>query len=158
MMGYKNSINNMEEISLSRIINPEGSGKERTRLSKDVVLSIRELMRQAEPNEQSRDLAAFIALALNEIAKTIESSAIAWEKRGYWVKADRFRMEWAWSGQLGKTMEEAVLSDDWPTVAATAIKVAQKLMAIKIPEHHRLGTPWVGAWEALNKKKLTKLH
>ncbi len=102
MKGYKNSINNTEEMSLSRIINPEGSGKERTRLTKEVVLSIRELMKQAEPDAQSRDLAAFIALALIEITKTIEASVIAWEKRGYWVKADRFRMEWAWSEKTGQ--------------------------------------------------------
>jgi len=140
------------------VIHTDGAGKQRTRLSREVVLSIRELMKQTQPDGVSRDQTAFIALALQEIGGAIDISVDAWEKRGYWVKADRFRMEWAWSGQLGKTMEEAVLSDDWPTVAATAIKVAQKLMAIKIPEHHRLGTPWVGAWEALNKKKLTKLH
>ena len=143
---------------MSRVIHTDGAGKQRTRLSREVVLSIRELMKQTQPDGVSRDQTAFIALALQEIGGAIDISVAAWEKRGYWVKADRFRMEWAWSGQLGKTMEEAVLSDDWPTVAATAIKVAQKLMAIKIPEHHRLGTPWVGAWEALNKKKLTKLH
>jgi hypothetical protein len=143
---------------LSRVIHTDGAGKQRTRLSREVVLSIRELMKQTQPDGVSRDQTAFIALALQEIGGAIDISVDAWEKRGYWVKADRFRMEWAWSGQLGKTMEEAVLSDDWPTVAATAIKVAQKLMAIKIPEHHRLGTPWLGAWEALNKKKLTKLH
>ena len=143
---------------MSRVIHTDGAGKQRTRLSKEVVLSIRELMKQTPPDGVSRDQTAFIALALQEIGGAIDISVDAWEKRGYWVKADRFRMEWAWSAQLGKTMEEAVLSDDWPTVATTAIKVAQKLMAIKIPEHHRLGTPWVGAWEALNKKKLTKLH
>ena len=138
---------------MSRVIHTDGAGKQRTRLSKEVVLSIRELMKQTQPDGLSRDLAAFIALALQQIGGDIDTSVAAWEKRGYWVKADRFRMEWAWSGRLGKLMEEAVLSDDWPTVAATAIQVAQKLMAIKIPEHHRLGTPWVGAWEALNRKK-----
>jgi len=136
---------------LSRIINPEGSGKARTRLTKEVVLSIRELMKQPEPNEQSRDLAAYIALALNEIAKTIESSVIAWEKRGYWVKADRFRMDWAWAEKLSKAMQIALFADNWAEVAMTSMQIAQKLMSIQIPAHHRLGTPWVGAWEALKK-------
>jgi len=141
----------MEELSLSRIINPEGSGKERTRLSKEVVLSIRELMRQAEPDAQSRDLAAFIALALNEISKTIETSVVAWEKRGYWVKADRFRMDWAWAEKLGHAMQVALFAENWTDVAMTSMQIAQKLMSIQIPVHHRLGTPWVGAWEALKK-------
>jgi hypothetical protein len=141
---------------LSRIINPEGSGKERTRLTKEVVLSIRELMKQSEPNEQSRDLAAYIVLALNEIDKTIESSVIAWEKRGYWVKADRFRMEWAWAEKLSKVMRLALFSDNWAEVAMTSMQIAQKLMSIQIPAHHRLGTPWVGAWEALKKNAANK--
>ena len=139
---------------MSRIIHTDGAGKQRTRLSKEVVLAIRELMKQGEPNALSHDLAAFIALALLEIGGAIDDSVAAWEKRGYWVKADRFRMDWAWSSRLGGAMKQAVLAEDWPAVASTAIQVAQKLMAIQISEHHRLGTPWTGAWEAL--KKTTK--
>ncbi len=137
---------------MSRIIQTDGTGKQRTRLSKEVVLSIRELMKQGEPNAVSHDLAAFIALALLEIGGSIDDSVTAWEKRGYWVKADRFRMEWAWASRLGGVMEQAVMAEDWPTVAATAIQVAQKLNTIQISAHHRLGTPWVGAWEAMKKK------
>ncbi len=137
---------------MSRVINIDGIGKQRTRLSKEVVLSIRELMKQKQPDSLSRDLAAFVALALIEIASTIDVSVTAWEKRGYWVKADRFRMEWLWAGRMGEAMQRAVLGDDWPAVAATSIQVAQKLMAIQVSDKHRLGTPWAGAWDVLNKR------
>jgi hypothetical protein len=135
------------------LINPESAGTERTRLSKAVVLAIRELMRQSEPDANTRDLAAFIALALEAIAETIDSSVAAWEKRGYWVKADRFRMEWAWAGQLGGAMRQAILAEDWPKVAVTAAQAAQRLNAIQVSQHHRLGTPWVGAWKKLMSSK-----
>ena len=138
---------------MSRIINPEGSGKERTRLTKEIVISIRELMKQTEPDDKSRDLAAFISIALHEITKTIETSVTAWEKRGYWVKADRFRMEWAWADRLGDTMQQAVIDDDWAGVAITSSKIAQKLMAVKVSDRHRLGAPWEGAWNRLLKRK-----
>ncbi len=72
---------------MGRVINPEGAGKERSRLVKSVVLSMRELMRQTEPNDYSRDLASYIALALLEINNTVETSVAAWEKKGYWVKS-----------------------------------------------------------------------
>ena len=137
---------------MSRIITPEGSGKERTRLSKEIVLSIRELMKQAEPDEKSRDLAAYISLALSEIGNTIESSVVAWEKRGYWVKADRFRMEWAWTERLGNSMQQALIQEDWAGVAMASMQIAQKLMAVQISERNRLGTPWVGAWNQLKKR------
>jgi hypothetical protein len=137
---------------LSRVINPDSAGKERTRLAKSVVLALRELMRQSEPNEISRDLAAFMALALQEIFNTVEVSVFAWEKKGYWVKADRFRMEWEWADRTGKRIGEAILADDWGAVALTSAQVAQKLMKVDVPARHRLGTPWIGAWQALKAK------
>lgn len=137
---------------MSRIINPESAGKDRTRLTKGIVLAVRELARQTEPGPASRDLAAFIALALLLISDGIEVSVAAWEKRDYWVKADKFRMEWAWAGQYGEKMRQAVQSDDWGTVALIAAQTAQKLSKITVPPGHRLGTPWVGAWEELKKR------
>jgi hypothetical protein len=46
-------------------------------------------------------------------------------------------------------MRDALLKDDWATVAMTSAKVAQKLGKVTVPERHRLGTPWVGAWKKL---------
>jgi len=134
---------------LGRIINTEGAGKERNRLSRYIVLSLRELMRQSQPDDKSRDLAAFIALALLSISDTVEASVLAWEKKGYWVKADRYRMEWSWTERFGKQMKQAVFQEDWPMVAQVSVQVAQKLMSVEVPLRNRLGTPWVGAWGAL---------
>ncbi len=136
---------------MGRVINPDGSGKERTRLTKATVLALRELMRQTRPDETSRDLAAFIALALLEIANTIDQSVTAWEKKGYWLKADRFRMEWDWSASLGEKMKKAVLADDWASIALISAQVGSKLSSVKLPERHRLGQPWVGAYRQLGK-------
>lgn len=137
---------------MGRVINPEGVGKERTRLVKSVVLALRELMKQSQADNHTRDLAAYIALALEAIASTIDVTVGAWEKRGYWVKADRFRLEWDWSGQLGQKMKKAVIEDDWAMVASTAAQVAQKLKDVEMPLRNTLGTPWEGAWEGMREK------
>jgi hypothetical protein len=139
------------EESLGRVINPENAGKERTRLTRATVLALRELMRQTQPDEQTKDLAAFIALALKEITDSIDASVEAWEKRGYWVKADRFRMDWHWAEQFGNSMRKAVLEEDWPGVAQSAASVAAKLGSVKVPQRHGLGTPWTGAYKKLQK-------
>jgi hypothetical protein len=131
------------------VINPETAGKDRTRLVKAVALALRQLMLQKETNPLTYDLAAFIALALEEIEHTIDPTVTAWEKRDYWVKADRFRMEWAWAGRLGKTMRQAVLSDDWAAVARTAGEVAMRVQNVHLSERHRLGEPWAGALQRL---------
>ena len=137
---------------MSRVINPDSAGKERTRLTKGVVLAIRELAQQTGPGAESRDLAAFIALALTIISETIDVSVTAWEKRDYWVKADKFRMDWAWSGLYAEKMRRAVLTEDWASVAQVAAQTAQKLRKITVPPGHRLGRPWAGAWEELKKR------
>ena len=134
---------------MGRIINPETAGKERTQLLRAVVLAMRELAQQQEADGKTRDLAAFIALALDSIYKTIDSSVAAWEKRGYWVKADRFRMDWDWSQRLGENMRKAVLSDDWAGIASTTVEVAKKVNSVKVPQRHRIGTPWDGAYKKL---------
>lgn len=134
---------------MSRVINPDSAGKERTHLTKAIVLAVRELARQSEIDDLTRDMAAFISLALFRVDATIDTSVQAWEKRGYWVKADKFRMEWLWTGQLAGKLKEAIIKDDWATVALLSAQIGQKLGKIQIAEHHRLGTPWVGAYKKL---------
>lgn len=142
----------LPEVMLSRVINPDSAGKERTRLAKGIVLAIRELAQQSEPGTEARDLAAFITMALSVISGTIDVSVAAWEKRDYWVKADKFRMEWAWSGQYAEKMKMAILKDDWASVAQVAAQTAQKLSKVTVPAGHRLGRPWLGAWEEMKNK------
>lgn len=137
---------------MSRIINPDSSSKTRNRLSKTVVLTIRRLANQTGPGVESRDMAAYIALALDAIAKTIDSTVSPWEKRGYWVKADKFRMDWVWAGTYAGRMRLAVLEGNWDTITEVAAKTAIKLSKITVSNGNRLGEPWTGAWRILSEK------
>ncbi len=134
---------------MSRVVNLDSAGKDRTRLSKGIVLAIRELAKQTEPGVYARDIAAFIAIALRTIAEGIDASVTAWEKRDYWVKADRFRMEWMWAGATAEKMRAAVLADDWATIASLMPTIAGKFGKVKVSDNHRLGKPWLGAFSQL---------
>ncbi len=138
---------------MSKIYSPDSAGKDRARLSKTIVLALRELMKQSEPDDLTRDITAYVVLALEEIAAGIDASVEAWEKRGYWVKADRFRLDWEWAGSSATKLRNAFASEDWGTIAITAAHIAQKLNKIEIPQRHRLGTPWVGAAKLLKSKR-----
>ena len=122
---------------MSPIINPESAGKERTQFSKAIVLAVRELARQTEVTEEAKDLAAFIAIALKSISDGIDVSVAAWEKRGYWVKADRFRMDWMWTGQYADKMKVAIFTDDWGTIAMLIPQIAQKFGKGKVARDKR---------------------
>jgi hypothetical protein len=133
------------EDSLSRVIKLEGSGKERKKLTKEIVLAVRELMTQREINEFTYDLAAFISLSLDDILQTVDVTVTAWEKRGYWIKADRFRLEWEWCEIYGKTLKEGLIEEDWGKVAGVVGRIGEKLSTVELPLRHRLGEPWKGS-------------
>jgi hypothetical protein len=138
------------EAEVSRVIKPESAGKDRLQLTRSIVRAIQELMKQTEITDKTRDLASFIAIALEAIAGTIDTSVEAWEKRGYWLKADRFRLEWEWAGRLGGRMMEATKKEDWGTVAITAAQIAEKLKNVELPKRPPKTEPWEGAWARLN--------
>ncbi len=134
---------------MSRVINPDFVGKERTRLTKSIVLCIRELAKQSKVTPETKDMASFIALALQSISDGVDVSVAAWEKRDYWVKADKFRMEWMWTGQFAEKMKTAVLTDDWATIASLMPQIASRLNKVEVSDNHRLGKPWENAYALL---------
>lgn len=132
---------------MTRIIATSTPGKERAQLSKAIVITIRELIRQQEPGKNTRDMVAFIILALIEIAEGIDKSVAAWEKRGYWVKADKYRMEWQWTGFIAKKLEKSFQKSDWGNIASILLEIMGKFEDIKVSDRHRMGKPWVGAFK-----------
>ena len=136
-------------ILMTRIIRTENLSTERNRLMKAMAIAVRELARQDGFDANARDLAAFLALALKQVAEGIERSVQPWEKRGYWLKADRFRMDWDWVDPLSSQLNSAVVSDDVAAIAQSVAKLGPKLQHVQVAAKHRLGTPWVGAWEKM---------
>jgi hypothetical protein len=134
---------------MSRVINPNAPGTDRTRLMKAAAIALRELLSHGKPDDHARDLAAFISAALAAIAQGIDQSVAAWEKRDYWLKADRFRLEWEWAGRLSKELEAALKRDDWAAIAGLCVKLGEKVKGVKLPKNPRNGQPWEGAWEKL---------
>ncbi len=134
---------------MTRLIKSGSAGKDRILLEKGIIIAIRELSKQSDVDDLTRDILAYVSLSLNAIGETIDESVAAWEKRGYWIKADRYRMEWSWAGNWGEEMKKAILNEDWVAVARITAQVTQKMSKVKIAERNRLGTPWTGAYQKL---------
>ena len=135
---------------MTRVIKIDSVGKERNRLLKSIVVAIRTLGKQKQIDANTRDLVAYIALALIRISQNIDKTVEPWEKRGYWVKADQFRMQWDWTGLFGKKLLLALMAEDWEEIATIIAIIGEKLSNVKVSEKHRLGTPWIGAWDKLS--------
>jgi len=134
-------------------IKPNESGTTyRNRLTKSIVLAIRKLMQKGQPDRESLDMAAYVVLALEKISESVNSSATAWEKRDYWLKADRFRMDWAWVDTRSSVLRQAVLDQDWEKIVPELVQVAQNLSKVEVADKNRLGEPWVGAYKAVSSR------
>ncbi|OGO13502.1 MAG: hypothetical protein A2Y53_05460 [Chloroflexi bacterium RBG_16_47_49] len=134
---------------MGRIIKTGSAGKDRIWLEKGIVIAIRELAKQTGMDATTYDLVAYIALALKAIGDTLDESVAAWEKRGYWIKADRYRMEWNWAPRMGEELHRAIQEEDWANVANITAQISQKLSKVTVSERNRMGAPWVGSWKRL---------
>jgi hypothetical protein len=135
------------------VVNPDGVGKQRDRLMKAVTLALRTVASRSQVDAETRDLVAFIALALNEIHATIDVTCLAWEKRDYWLKADQFRREWGWAGRTAEKIERVVLGDQWQDLPVQMVELSKHLEKVNLPKRNTLGTPWTGAYRKLAEER-----
>ena len=81
---------------MSRIIATEGPGKVRNQHRRTIAEALRRLSQKSGVDDEARDLAALIVFCLHGIAESVDQTVTAWEKRDYYLKADRFREEGRW--------------------------------------------------------------
>lgn len=104
----------------------------------------------AQSNDQDgdiKDVSAFIILGLKEIVDSVDQSASAWEKRDYWLKADKFRLDWIWAEHSLRQLSHALEAEDWGELAAGLGALAGHISEIKVPQKMKTSRPWVGAFE-----------
>ena len=137
---------------MARIVTTTTPGKERDYLSKAIVITIRDFLRQQELSNNSQDMLAFVILSLDEIAEGIDRSVAAWEKRDYWVKADKYRMEWRWTGEISKKLRAAFDAENWSSVTELLVQIMQNFDKVKVSDRHRMGRPWENAFKSYQSK------
>ena len=131
---------------MSRVVNPNAGRRQRSQLMKQMAMGLRALADKREMDEETRDIAAFLILALQEIWRSVDQSASAWERRDYWVKADQFREQWRWVERLEGELKQALRSQSWDELATALTRLAVKLGGVTIPKTLPNPRPWSGAW------------
>ena len=99
-----------------------------------------------------RDRLAYAGLALRELERSVERTIEAWERRGYWLKADQFRRDWGWAGKGGESILAPLLRGEVETARRAAGGLLPRLLvsAEAIGAASRSdGQPWKGAYDRL---------
>ena len=139
---------------MSRIVGTSSSAGERRRLLKEVARVFAHNVSAQQSATEEADLLAYLALLLDRISATVERSATAWEKRGYWVKADRLRQEWAWVGLAHRTAEETLRKGtSVPEALAALTELRAKIEPFSGSSRRRTPSPWAGAAKAWSQSR-----
>lgn len=112
------------------------------------------ILSKSQPTEKERDdLIAFIILSLMEVEKTIALTTAPWEKREYWVKADQFRSEWKWVGEIKTKLMQSRTNSGWQNVHVEICRLESKIVSFEPSKRIEGKEFWKGAYSVLLGKK-----
>jgi hypothetical protein len=130
---------------MGRVIRTETAARDRRQLLQGLGAA---LARAADPKcapEEQGDILGFSALSLRELSKGVDTSASAWEGRGYWLKADKFRREWGWAADICAALDASLEAKDLGRAALAAARMAPHLASVHVPARMARSRPWQGA-------------
>ncbi|MEL6403998.1 MAG: hypothetical protein AAFR81_06525 [Chloroflexota bacterium] len=135
---------------MGRVINNNTPGKKRSHMMRTIAEIVRRLgQKGGTVDDDVRDMTAMIVFCLREIDESIIETIKAWEKRGYWQKADRFQREWMWSGDYATKLERIVRDENWSSMPDVMMQLFPHFADIEINRLTRNPDEWQGAYERL---------
>jgi hypothetical protein len=134
---------------LTRIIATESVGQQRHKLRRTIAEALRRLATKQTFDQESLDLAALIVFSLRRLEEGIEQTTTAWEKRDYYLKADRFRLEWDWLNDTAYNLETALLLGNHDRVPEILATLFPKFADITIARYTRSPKLWEGCYQRL---------
>ncbi len=135
---------------MGRVINRNTPGRQRRHLMRTIAEIMRRLaQRQGEVNDEVRDMTAMVVFCLREIDNSIIDTIKAWEKRGYWKKADKFQLEWMWAGEMAERLETLIVCNDWDEMPDVMMKLFPHFADIQVKAMTRKKTMWKGCYQKL---------
>ena len=137
---------------MARVINTNSPGKRRSAYRRTIAEILRRLSQQRDVNVETKDMVAMLVICLRGIDGTIEESISAWEKRGYWKKADEFQQNWWWCSLSANAIEELIKAEDWDKLPDTIMRLFPHFSDIRIKKMTRNPDEWAGSFSKLSGK------
>ncbi len=134
---------------MSRIVNLNSPAKVRSQNLRSIAEVLRHLADKTSFDAESKDMAASLVYFLHEINASTEQTAEAWEKRGYWMKAERFLRNWAWSIEMAANLEDVIRNDAWDLLPDLLGQLLTYTADIQVKNMTRSKDTWQGAYERL---------
>jgi hypothetical protein len=132
---------------MSRVISIDGPGKVRNQHRRTIAEALRRLSQKPQLDDEAKDLVALIIFSLHGIADTIDRTVDAWEKRDYYLKADRFREQWRWVEPIADELSAITYEGQWNQLPIVLAQLMPHFADIKIKKMTRKPGLWQGAYQ-----------
>lgn len=132
---------------MSRVITVDGPGNVRNYHRRTVAEALRRLSQKRQLDEEAKDLAALIVFSLQGIADTVEQTAETWDKRNYYLKAERFREQWHWLDPLTDELSTIIYEGRWHELPAVLVRLMPHFADITVKQMTRPPELWKGAYK-----------
>lgn len=134
---------------MSRVINTDSPGKRRNYARRSIAEILRHLMQKGAIDAEARDMAAMLVFLLAEIRATVMESVEAWEKRGYWMKAERFMRDWEWIPEAAANIDDVLRHEAWDLLPELLGELSLHFDDIQVKSMTRKKSDWQGAYAKL---------
>lgn len=134
---------------MSRIIRVENPTTVRNRHLRSIAEILRRLSQKGQMDAEAKDMAAMIVYLLREIDAGVKQSAKAWEKRDYWMKAERFMRDWTWTEETAVNIEDVIRNEAWDLMPDLMADLFPHVSDVKIKKMTRKPSLWHGAYKRL---------
>jgi hypothetical protein len=134
---------------MSRVINIDNPSKRRNHNRRTIAELLRRLSQKSTIDDEAKDMTATIVLSLQDISVGVEQTALAWEKRNYWMKAERFVRQWEWTVQSAANIEDVIRNDAWDLLPELLADLFPHFADIQIKSMTRKADSWRGAYKQL---------
>lgn len=134
---------------MGRVVNINNPTSVRNYQMRTAAELLRHLSQKTALDSETKDMAAQLALCLRAVDEGIESSALAWEKRDYWIKAEQLRQRWTWAGAYAARLEKLIRAEEWESLPQLLVELFPRFADIKITRLTREADAWEGAYQRL---------
>lgn len=134
---------------MGRVVNINNPTSVRNHQMRTAAELLRHLSQKTVVDNEAKDMAAQLALCLRAVDEGIESSALAWEKRDYWIKAEQLRQRWTWAGAYAARLEKLIKSEEWENLPKLLVELFPRFADIKVTRLTREPDAWEGAYQRL---------
>lgn len=134
---------------MSRVIHVDNPGKRRNAARRSVAEILRYLSRKSAIDDEAKDMSAALVFLLTEIKATVDESAAAWEKRGYWMKVERFVRDFEWIPEAAANLDDIIRHHAWDLLPELLADLSPRFDDINIKTMTRKPTEWRGTYARL---------